>query len=75
MVTLVLFSGCNKSREPRDVVINSDTMIIYQVIERDDLKLGKYEYWVRDNSVKGWKLISDKKFKIGDTLFIGTQWK
>ena len=59
--------GCDG---PRDIVINNNNMFIYHMEEREDIKLGKYEYWIRDNSISGWKLITDKKFNVGDIVKI-----
>lgn len=66
---LLLVVGCDA---PYHTVIASKSMVVYHAEERTDVALGKYEYWVRDNSSQGWTLISDEIFQVGDTLNIIT---
>ena len=58
--------GCG----PIHTVVDNQSMVIYYAGVREDLKLGKYEYHIRDNSTVGFKLITDQKFQVGDTLII-----
>lgn len=59
---------CNS--EPFDTVVDSDSLIIYSAREADNKKCGNFVYSVRDGSSSGWRLITDKKFKVGDVLII-----
>lgn len=61
-----LLAGC----KPRDTVIDNGRMVIYHAEERKDQSLGKWEYWVRDNSTKGWTFISDQEMKVGETITV-----
>jgi accessory colonization factor AcfC len=69
LVSLVLLTGCSG---PHHTVIDTPGMVVYHAEKRDNIKLGKYEYWVRDGSTQGWVLISDQEFKVGDKLVITT---
>jgi hypothetical protein len=62
----VLLAGCDGS--PHHTVIENGRMTIYRREERKNAALGKWEYWVRDNSTKGWTLITDEEFQVGDNL-------
>ena len=62
----VLLAGCDES--PYHTVIENGRMTIYHKEERENQALGKWEYWVRDNSTKGWTLITDDEFEVGDKL-------
>lgn len=64
----VLLSGCDEA--PKDVVIGNGHLYVYSAKERKDVKQGKYEYWIRDNSALGWTLVTDQEFQIGDELQI-----
>lgn len=63
-----LLAGCDGS--PHHTVIENGRMKIYHAEKLDDAALGQWEYWVRDNSNKGWRLVSDQEFKVGDELTI-----
>ena len=65
ILVCLLFAGC----KPTHLVINNN-MVVYQAEERKNQKLGKYEYCVRDNTTKGWMLITDEVYNVGDTLVI-----
>lgn len=71
IVSLVL-NGCARgfTEAPKDAVIDNTNLVIYHVKKHDDIRLGIWEYWVRDNSTKGWTFISDKEYKVGDRLTI-----
>lgn len=62
-----LLSGCN---QPHHTVIDSKTLVVYHKIKCENVSLGQYEYWVRDNSVQGWRFISDQDIAIGTILAI-----
>lgn len=53
---------------PTDTVIDNGKLTVYKVVARKDGALGKFEYWLRDNSTKGVKLITDQEFAEGDKL-------
>ena len=63
---VLMLVGCDGS--PHHTVIENGQMVIYHKEERKDTKLGKWEYWVRDNTVKGWTLITDEDYQVGDNL-------
>lgn len=64
---MLALTACNA---PHHTVIDNTNMVIYAIKKRDDMRIGAWEYWVRDNSTKGWKFITDKEFKVGDKLTI-----
>lgn len=64
--------SCGEVAPIHTVIDNKNNMIIYAQKERKDLIYGRYEYWIRDNSTKGWTLITDKKFYVGDVIEITT---
>jgi len=64
---LLVMVSCQR---PAHIVVGDNNLVIYQKELRDNLKLGKYEYWVRDNTAQGWVLISDRNHFVGDTLKI-----
>lgn len=59
--------------QPTDTVLDIDSMEIYAVVANTNKpdQLGKYIYWVRDGSNRGWTLYSNKQYSVGDTLAIG----
>lgn len=63
-----LLLGCSEA--PEDVVIGNGHLEVYSAKERKDVKRGKYEYWIRDNSASGWTLVTDQEFQVGDELQI-----
>jgi len=63
-----LLAGCDGS--PHHTVIENGRLKVYHAEKREDASTGQYEYWVRDNSTKGWRLITDQEFKVGDELTI-----
>lgn len=65
--SVLLVAGCDA---PHHTVISSKSMVVYHAEERGSLDFDKYEYWVRDNSSRGWRLISDDAFQVGDVLTI-----
>jgi uncharacterized protein YcfL len=67
IICAILLAGCDR---PTHTVIDSGKMVVYHAEERKDLKIGKYEYYVRDGSTKGWVLITDQKFDVGDSIVI-----
>lgn len=71
LITLVL-CGCVRgaANAPGDTVVDNANLVIYHVQKCDDVRLGTWIYWVRDNSTKGWTFISDKEYKVGDRLTI-----
>ena len=69
IVVLLLFS-CSDKNQPTDIVVDSSIMYIYQAKILENPSSGKYEYWVRDRSLTGWRLVSDKAYNVGDRLII-----
>lgn len=67
MLCTVFMMGCDR---PSHTVIENGNLVIYKALERENKNLGKYEYWIRDNSVKGWVLITDKSYNEGDVVEI-----
>ena len=67
LIIAVALSGCDR---PNHIVIDPGKMKVYAAKEKSNKKNGSFEYWVRDGSTRGWTLISDKEFKVGDTLEI-----
>lgn len=66
-LSTVWLSGCDR---PHHTVIDNMNMVIYHAEKRANADLGTWEYWVRDNSLIGWKFITDKELKVGDKLSI-----
>ncbi len=68
LLATVLFS-CGRVR-PNDQVTDAENMIIYS-IRTDEIENYKYEYRLNDGENEiGFRLYSNRVFKIGDTLRI-----
>lgn len=65
----LLLTACNNTLRPYHQVWDGK-FVVYHVEQRQSQSHGKYEYWVRDGSSKGWTYISDDVFSIGDELLI-----
>ena len=63
---LLILISC-KDKPMHTVNYEQDMMIIYSATKVDG-EYGDYQYFVRDNSTKGWTLNSDDKYNVGDTL-------
>lgn len=71
VAALTALTACNQG--PAHVVIEAGPMVVYHAEARDSSSAGskykqKYEYWVTDDSKNGWRLLSDKKFNVGDKI-------
>lgn len=70
VLSIGLLSACDR---PSAVVVESQSMNVYHVESRHPNNGGfqhKYEYWISDESNRGWVLVSDQKFDLGDEIKI-----
>lgn len=68
---VLLLTGCDISNHPPiHKVLGTDSMKVYSAFEVNNPVYGKYEYWVTDGTGKGWVLITDSEFQVGDRLQI-----
>jgi hypothetical protein len=63
ITALVALAACDR---PAHIVVEKAPMIVYHAEKRDSL--AGYEYWINDATKRGWVLITDKQFQLGDTV-------
>jgi hypothetical protein len=63
-------SGCDTGSPPvpGDTLIDGGRFVIYHKKQRNDLSLGKWEYYVSDGSAFGFRFFTDSDYKVGDRL-------
>lgn len=54
---------------PNDKVQDIELKVYFKQTNLVDV-IGKFEYYIRDGTSEGWKLISDKDFEVGDKILI-----
>ena len=68
-----LFTSCEESNiYPHHTICEGKHMIVYMASKstNSEYKHGKYKYAITDATSKGWTLFSNKKYNIGDTIYI-----
>lgn len=70
----VVFSGCDMPTQYVQLPKNKPYLIIEQTKLSDSKTLGKYRYTTRDNSGKV-VFYLDEKITIGDTLWVGKNYR